>query len=82
MEEEAAQEANAPTLDGNYDDADTAYVPIGDPSEQERREQELLDEMPLPGFPKDEADRRRSWSKIPRVARAAIRRLHVMLGQT
>lgn len=40
----------------------------------------MLEEMPLPGFPKDEAERRRLWAGIPRVARAAIRRLHIMLG--
>ena len=36
--------------------------------------------MPLPEFPKNEADRRIQWAKLPRRTRAAIRRLHNMLG--
>ena len=44
------------------------------------REQQLLDEMPLPGFPVQEAERRAKWAAIPRRARAAIRRLHHMFG--
>merc|ERR1711911_37472 len=40
----------------------------------------VLDELPLDGFPQDEQERRREWLKIPRVARAGIRRLHKMLG--
>ena len=82
MEEEAAQEGVAETLDGIYDEQDAAQIPCGEPSAAELREQQLLDEMPLPGFPKDEADRRKQWSKIPRVARAAIRRLHTLFGHS
>ena len=59
MEEEAAQEVAAETLDGIYDEQDTAQIPLGEPSEAELREQQLLDEMPLPGFPKEEVDRRK-----------------------
>jgi hypothetical protein len=44
------------------------------------QEREILEEMPLPGIPKDEADRKKMWLKLPRAARAAIRRLHNMFG--
>ena len=44
------------------------------------REKDLLDSMPLPGTPKDEAERRRLWLIIPLRARAAIRRMHRQFG--
>ncbi len=40
----------------------------------------MLDAMPLPGTPKDEAERRRLWLLIPLRARAAIRRMHRQFG--
>ena len=40
----------------------------------------MLDSMNFPGVPDTEQARRRAWLKIPRVARAAIRRLHVDFG--
>ena len=43
-------------------------------------ERSILEEIPLPGTPKDEANRRKEWLKLPRVARAAIRRLHATFG--
>ena len=43
-------------------------------------EQNLLDEMPLPGFSQDEATRRLLWAAIPRKERVAIRRLHHTTG--
>ena len=39
-----------------------------------------MEELPLAGFPKDEAERRRQWLKLPRKAKAAIRQLHKTLG--
>jgi hypothetical protein len=45
-----------------------------------QQERDYLDEMELPGFPEQEAERRRAWLSLPREARAAIRRLHTMLG--
>ena len=68
------------TLDGVYGQEDEADAPFGDVTELELAEQQMLDEMPLPGFPKDEAERRRKWAAIPRQARAAIRRVHAMTG--
>ena len=43
-------------------------------------EDDLLDTLPLAGFPKDEAERRREWAKVPRKVRIAIRRLHNMMS--
>ena len=39
-------------------------------------EADLMDKMPLPGFPENEKERRKLWLGIPRRARVAIRRLH------
>ena len=39
-------------------------------------EKEMLDELPLPGNPKSERDRKRTWLQLPRRVRIAIRRLH------
>ena len=39
------------------------------------REKDLLDAMPLPGTPVDEAERRRSWIALPLRVRTAIRRM-------
>ena len=59
---------------------DIAMPETGDATKLEEEEQNLLDEMPLPGMPQDEAERRRLWAGIPRRARAAIRRMHRMIG--
>ena len=39
------------------------------------REKDLLDAMPLPGTPVDEAERRRSWIALPLRVRTAVRQL-------
>ena len=59
---------------------DVLMLEAGATTKLEEYEQNLLDEMPLPGMPKDEAERRRLWAGIPRRARAAIRRMHRMIG--
>ena len=43
-------------------------------------ENELLEEVPLPGVPVTEQERRQKWLQIPRAARIAIRRLHQEFG--
>ena len=43
-------------------------------------EKDLLDAMPLPGTPVDEAERRSSWIALPLRVRAAIRRMHRQFG--
>ena len=43
-------------------------------------EADLLEGIPLPGTPTEEAERRKEWLKIPRTARIAIRRMHRQFG--
>ena len=60
---------------------DTMPVPPDeDLSKAVDREKFLLDAMPLPGTPVDEAERRRSWIALPLRVRAAIRRMHRQFG--
>ena len=75
MLEEAVDEG--PTLDGILTAEDEISGLI---DAREEAEQHMLDEMPLPGFPRNEAERRQKWAALPRRTRAAIRRLHEMLG--
>lgn len=66
-------------LDGVFDprvDADTALPDENQPLV----DSELLNSLPLEGFPVEEAERRKMWSRVPRKARIAIRRLRNMLG--
>ena len=73
--EEALEEDHEP-LDSIVDDED-----IGDDSTEAMiQEKSLLEEMPLPGRTLDEAARKREWLKLPRPARAAIRRMHMQFG--
>eukprot|EP00973_Karenia_brevis_P082436 11426278-Karenia_brevis.AAC.1 len=59
-------------FDAVVDDED-----MGDESEEVLvQEREMLEEVPLPGNTTDEAKRKSEWLKLPRAARAAIRRLH------
>ena len=52
---------------------DTMPVPLDeDLSKAVDREKDLLDAMPLPGTPVDEAERRRSWNALPLRVRTAI----------
>ena len=61
---------------------DTTPVPLDeDLSKAVDREKDLLDAMPLPGTPVDEAERRRSWIALPLRVRTAIRRMHRQFGQ-
>ena len=67
------------TLDDPGDD--TAPVPLDeDLNNAVDREKDLLDAMPLPGTPVDEAERRRSWIALPLRVRTAIRRMHRQFG--
>ena len=74
MNTEERGERESQTLDAPDDDDGT---PI--PHEIEEaliREEEMLEELPLPGQPRDEVERKRKWLKLPRRARAAIRKMH------
>ena len=67
------------TLDDPGDDA--MQVPLDeDLSKGIDRENDLLDAMPLPGTPVDEAERRRAWIALPLRVRFAIRRMHRQFG--
>ena len=39
-----------------------------------------MEELPLPGVTTDERERKTAWLKLPRAARAAIRRMHMQFG--
>jgi hypothetical protein len=65
------------TLDGP--DSDDELLPE-DIERLDAQEPELLEAVPLPGVPEGEANRRRQWLKIPRRARAAIRKMHSEWG--
>ena len=77
MQEEHEERGPIDSIEGPED---TRMPLTGEPTPLEEEEQNLLDEMPLPGMPKDEAERRRLWAGVPRRARAAIRRMHRMIG--
>ena len=72
----------APRSSGPIDDATEPEGPaIGSElNPAAEREQEFLDSLKLVGFPDHEQARRDAWLKVPRPARAAVRRLHVMIG--
>ena len=53
-------------------DPDDLIKPL--PAETQRgldREEDMLDELVLPGVPKSEAERRKLWFQVPRRARAS-----------
>eukprot|EP00971_Amphidinium_carterae_P352490 6492618-Amphidinium_carterae.1 len=64
-------------LDSIVDEEDDANPII---TEQAEQEAEVLENLPMPGHPQEESERRRKWLSLPRTVRAAIRRLHRMLG--
>ena len=73
--EEEREERGA--LDAPEDPLQVIGTELGEEAE---REQELMDSLQLDGFPEKGQERRREWLKLPRTARAAIRRLHVKLN--
>ena len=79
MEEAEAEEKNdSVPFDCKEEDED-----IGDEEgEQDAAAdgQEMLEEIPLPGRCQDERSRKEAWLKLPRPARAAIRRMHEQFG--
>ena len=76
MQEEARQEVEE-SMDAVHDLGDASAT-----TEEEllANERSMLEEIPLPGTPIGEAARKIEWLKIPRPARAAIRRLHNQFG--
>ncbi len=77
--EESRANGRTVTLDGpdsDEEEGDAVDMSPEEIGELQAREQDLLDSVPLPGVPVQEADRRKRWLKIPRKARAAIRKMH------
>ena len=74
MEMKAEEDLEQGPLDAVEDQEDFGYTG----EELLAMERSILEEIPLPGTPKDEADRRREWLKLPRVAREAIRRFRAI----
>ena len=79
----AEENGQPPTIDVVDDEG--AETEVAEPLQHEfeqrnAAEEEILQEIPLPGIPTSEADRRQRWLKIPRAARIAIRRLHQEFG--
>lgn len=59
---------------------DEDYAADDDMVEAEIRVRELLEEMPLPETNLDERAWKEQWLKLPRTARAAIRKMHEQFG--
>ena len=76
MQEEQRQEVEE-RMDGVHIFEDTTATTDEELLAHGRR---MLEEIPLPGTPVGEAERRKEWLKIPRPARAAIWRLHNQFG--
>jgi hypothetical protein len=74
--EEELLERDPNFFDEVVDDEDVG----DDAAEILQQEQEMLEEIHLPGTPEHEKDRRRKWLTLPRPARAAIRRMHTQFG--
>ena len=66
------------TLDAIVDPRDnrTIFMDVQELAE----EADFLDTLPSAGFPKEESERRKAWSKVPRRVRLGIRRLHTMMN--
>ena len=78
MEEQPSIDAVLSQEGEKYGDLDLPDIDkMFELSEEQQAE---LEELPLAGFPTEEAERRREWLKLPREARAAIRQLHKVLG--
>ena len=74
--EQESREENTASFDAIESDQD-----IGDDTEQViADEKAMIEELPLPGAPQFEKERRAQWLKLPRHARAAIRRMHAQFG--
>ena len=72
---EQHEEMEHETMEDPEDDDDKSPLPAG-VEEALLREEEMLEGVPLPGVPGHEKSRRETWLKIPRRARAAIRKMH------
>ena len=57
-------------------EAGSTDIPLRARERGDYEEKEMLEEVPMPGTPKDEWARKRAWLRNPRNARIAIRKLH------
>ena len=80
---ESQEEEPQPSIDtpsATFDDIATEED-LGDSTREKMIvEEEMMEEIPLPGSSKDEKARKTSWLRLPRAARAAIRRMHMQFG--
>ena len=72
--EKGSSSSSSSPIDSVADSGDAAVD--ADTTKAADEEADLMDKMPLPGFPEKEKERRKLWFGIPRRARVAIRRLH------
>ena len=76
-----ADEAQKETAGNTIDELDEENISLPEGIEEAiLKDEEMLEEMPLPGVPGHEKSRRARWLKIPRRARAAIRKMHKEWG--
>ncbi len=75
MEEERLAE-DVPTLDDVVVPAGEVSSAVVEGQGQAELDQQLLEEIPLPRVPTEEAERRQQGAALPRPVRAAIRRCH------
>ena len=71
LEEESEPRENKTPIDGIEGDKD-----IGenmDNADDRDLEADMMEQLPLPGYPQKEQDRRKKWLEIPRRTRIAIR---------
>jgi hypothetical protein len=76
MAAEAPERTPLDEIDGEDNDCplDSQATQVAD------AERDLLDSVPMPGVPTDEAERRRLWTAFPQRVRAAIRRVRPQFG--
>ena len=85
-EEERIEELgtlDAPEFDDGEDDPSKAMREMRGQAEAEElfdKEEQMLEEIPLPNLPTSERERREEWMKLPRATRIAVRKMHRQFG--
>ena len=81
LQEEIEEENEAdPEVRAIFDSIECEEDIGDDNAEALIQEAEMLEEVPLPGRTQQELERKREWLKLPRSARASIRRMHNQFG--
>ena len=73
-EEDEPKQQKTP-IDGIEGTDDVGHGPM-DNADDRDLEADMLEQLPLPGYPQTEQERRKKWLEIPGRTRIAIRRLH------